>query len=59
MNTAVTKYLVEEVDENGNKTFSQEFDTYDEANDMYLDLKTRNENTTVSMTPVNKRLILG
>jgi hypothetical protein len=59
MNTAVTKWLVEEVDEDKNKTYSQEFDSYDEANDVYLELKNRNEHTTVSMTPLNKRLILG
>lgn len=57
--TKVTKWIVEEVDKEGRKTFSQKYDTYDEANEVYLDLKLRNEDTTVSMTPDNKRLILG
>lgn len=54
----VVRWLVEEKDATGNVTYSQEFNSYDEAVGVYNDLKLKREDTTVSVEKTEKKLLL-
>lgn len=55
----VVKWLVEEK-ENGSDTviYSQEFNSFDEAVEVYNDLKEKREDTTISIERSDKKLLL-
>ena len=55
-----TKWLVEEKNPSSNTvSYSQTFDTYEEASSMYDYLKNKKENTVVSLNRQQKPLLLG
>ena len=58
MSKNVEKWIVEEVDAlTGIKT-TKEYDSYDDALDVYNHLKLRNEHNMVSMEKSKKRLLM-
>jgi hypothetical protein len=58
MSKNVAKWIVEEVDAlTGIKT-TKEYDSYDDALDVYNDLKLKNEHNLISMEKSKKKLLL-
>jgi len=55
----VVKWLVEEKDSNtGNVTYSQEFSSFDEAVEVYNDLKNKRDDTFLIIEKTEKKLLL-
>ena len=59
MNSNVVKWIVEEKETESDKvTYLMEFDSYDEALDVYNALKTERNDTFVSIQKSEKKLLL-
>lgn len=55
----VVKWLVEEKEnETGNVTYSQEFNSFDEAVEVYNDLKNKRDDTLLTIEKSEKKLLL-
>lgn len=55
----VVKWLVEEKENGSNNViYSQEFNSYDEAVEVYNDLKEKREDTMISIERSDKKLLL-
>jgi len=55
----VVKWLVEEKDSNtGNVTYAQEFSSFDEAVEVYNDLKNKRDDTFLIIEKTEKKLLL-
>lgn len=55
----VVKWLVEEKEnETGNVTYSQEFNSFDEAVEVYNDLKSKRDDTLLTIEKSEKKLLL-
>ena len=58
MSKNVGKWIVEEVDVLTGITTTKEYDSYDDALDVYNDLKLKNEHNLISMEKSKKRLLM-
>jgi L-rhamnose isomerase len=57
MSKTVVAWIVEEANQEGEKTFMQSFDSYDEALAVYNSLKEENEERFVSIQRSEKKLL--
>ena len=58
MSKSVEKWIVEETNPETGKKVSREYSSYDDALDMYNELKLNNENACISIEKSKKRLLL-
>jgi hypothetical protein len=58
MSKNIVKWIVEEVDSLTGIRNTKEFNSYDEALDVYNDLKIRNEHNSISLEKANKKLLI-
>jgi L-rhamnose isomerase len=58
MSKRIETWIVEETDTSGKTVFSQPFDSYIEAKEIYEDLKNKSSDNCISMTRQTKKLLV-